>query len=281
MSEQPASMPEPRPPQYDEDVAMGRALNAADEILFGRIVPLEQENAELRHEINHDRKTGLLSEGKFHEELEKAIEALQPGETLHVWVGDLNGFKKANDGLTHIAGDELLDISGSVLSTVFRREGEVVAHGSMETDDDESIARLGGDEFAGFWVNKPDSDPAHIQRTMDVDQASKVQTERFNTGMAEAVAGTKFKNYPITIAIGTATVDPNQSGDVKPGLAAFMQADAKMLAVKYADKIEQITPEDREYLKARVIPILDSIGHRVEDWLRDAVAAQETLKPEA
>lgn len=268
MSEQPASMPEPRPPQYDEDVAMGRAINAAND-LFDRLQGAEARADTLQHGIDHDKKTGLYSEGKWHEELDRAIENHAPGDKITVFVIDLNGFKGANDALGHTAGDELLRIAGSAISQAFQRQGEVIAHGQQDHDANQGIARLGGDEYAIFSVEKPSDDPENHRRNLSPDEVARIQTERANMFIAEAVAGTKFENHPITVSTGAAQVDLDAGATEQPGVDAFVRADAAMYTMKYRGKIDQITPEDRQYLH-EIIPYLESKGARVESWLKDA-----------
>ncbi|MGH6912557.1 MAG: putative bifunctional diguanylate cyclase/phosphodiesterase, partial [Geminicoccales bacterium] len=83
----------------------------------------------------HDDLTGLANRALLHDRLERALGWARRHERIAaVMVLDLNGFKKVNDRLGHVAGDRLLALMAKRLSGRLR-----------ETD---TVARLGGDEFA-------------------------------------------------------------------------------------------------------------------------------------
>ncbi len=81
----------------------------------------------------HDALTGLANRGHFIAELDRAVAALPPGETLALMFVDLDGFKDINDTLGHATGDVLLC--------------EVAQRLRICLGPDELVARFGGDEF--------------------------------------------------------------------------------------------------------------------------------------
>jgi len=93
---------------------------------------LEQQ---LRHQVFHDRLTGLANRALFTERVEHAFtRASRGGRAIVVLFMDLDDFKTVNDTLGHAAGDDLLVAMGRRISTPLR---------TIDT-----VARLGGDEFA-------------------------------------------------------------------------------------------------------------------------------------
>jgi diguanylate cyclase (GGDEF)-like protein/PAS domain S-box-containing protein len=86
------------------------------------------------HEASHDSLTGLLNRRELERRLQSALEdAAIDGSTLAVVMIDLDHFKKTNDRLGHVAGDELLRRVSATLKSALRT-GDL-------------IGRFGGDEF--------------------------------------------------------------------------------------------------------------------------------------
>ena len=99
-----------------------------------RAKALEQKNAELSHQADHDDLTGLPNRKRFYECLHQSLEkASRNQELVALLFLDLDGFKSINDTLGHNVGDLLL-------KTVARRLKKCL-RGS------DTISRLGGDEF--------------------------------------------------------------------------------------------------------------------------------------
>ncbi len=90
----------------------------------------------LRHQALYDGLTSLPNRSFFLEKLNKLFELRRKGqdERFAVLFLDLDGFKKINDSLGHLVGDELLIALTRRLKEFLRRE--------------DTLARLGGDEFA-------------------------------------------------------------------------------------------------------------------------------------
>ena len=90
----------------------------------------------LRHQALYDELTGLPNRSFFLERLNKLFELYRKGQDrmFAVLFIDLDSFKKINDSLGHLAGDELLIAFSRSLKECVRSK--------------DTLARLGGDEFA-------------------------------------------------------------------------------------------------------------------------------------
>ncbi len=86
------------------------------------------------HQANHDALTGLPNRKLLVEQLEAALAQRKDGESVALFVLDLDRFKEVNDTLGHRTGDRLLRIVAERLCEAVRPE--------------DTVARLGGDEFA-------------------------------------------------------------------------------------------------------------------------------------
>ncbi|MCO6413709.1 MAG: EAL domain-containing protein [Thiogranum sp.] len=93
------------------------------------------ETYALEYQAQHDTLTNLPNRSLLFDRLESAIlEAQAGGDSVSLFVMDLDQFKEINDTLGHHVGDRLLQEVGRRLMSVLRR-----------TD---TVSRLGGDEFA-------------------------------------------------------------------------------------------------------------------------------------
>lgn len=102
----------------------------------GRNISQRKESeARLVHETLHDSLTGLANRTCFMERLERAIKKShrESDRCFAVLFIDLDDFKRINDTLGHVLGDQLLIQISRILKGAVR-----------EVD---SVARLGGDEF--------------------------------------------------------------------------------------------------------------------------------------
>ena len=87
---------------------------------------------------SRDMLTGILNRNEMNNYVDAlSCGAQSPGKPVGVLFADLNGLKRVNDTLGHLAGDELIRAATRVLRRVFR---------------DEEIFRAGGDEFAVIVV---------------------------------------------------------------------------------------------------------------------------------
>ena len=123
-----------------------------------------------------DPLTGLANRRFFMEQLERECSRAQRyPEPFTIAYFDLDNFKYVNDTLGHDAGDELLTVVSSTLSS------------SVRTVD--FSARLGGDEFAVLFP------------ILEEDKALAV-LEKLQT---ELLAAMTEKQWPVTFSIGAIT----------------------------------------------------------------------------
>lgn len=98
---------------------------------------VEREFEELAH---HDTITSLPNRAYFQDYLNRSISrAKRNGESLALLYLDLDNFKKVNDSLGHLIGDQLL-----------KKVAQVICQSAREED---FVSRLGGDEFGVLIVN--------------------------------------------------------------------------------------------------------------------------------
>lgn len=100
----------------------------------------EQKNHRLAY---FDSLTGLHNRAAFSDRLTQAVAvAHRYKRILALLFIDLDDFKRVNDTLGHVVGDQLLrEVATRLRKSV--RESDTVAH----VDSDEVVARMGGDEF--------------------------------------------------------------------------------------------------------------------------------------
>lgn len=166
--------------------------------------------AHVRKLLNRERTvsridflTGALNRRAFYEVANIEIErARRHGRPFTVTYFDLDDFKRVNDQLGHVVGDDVLR---HVVTTVIKH---------LRTID--SIARLGGDEFV-ILLPEADSDAAHAV----VDKMRKLVLEDMQA-----------QGWPVTLSIGVLICDqPPLSID-----AMMRSADQLMYRVKNEGK---------------------------------------------
>lgn len=131
-----------KPYAREMDFADGRTIRIANRLMPGGgwvtthddITERKQAEQQIAHMARHDMLTGLSNRARFCEELDRALGRVQRGERLAILYLDLDHFKRVNDTLGHLTGDELLRQTAVRLRACIR--------------DTDLIARLGGDEFA-------------------------------------------------------------------------------------------------------------------------------------
>ena len=218
---------------------------------------------DLYKKLNTDSKTGLHNEGGFRDNLARKIDALEEGDEAICYISDLDGFKGFNDLYGHDAGDELLVMVAEVFKATFKRDTDVIARGDRENTNSQNIARLCGDEFATLTITKSRDDIGNV-RMLSSEESIKHQSEAVNIILQEKLAKSKYAGAKVSLSVGAAVY---KNGDTAESL--FARADLKMFEVKYKGKMDRITPEDVERLQD-IIPYVESLGARVETWLKRA-----------
>ncbi|MEJ2199837.1 MAG: EAL domain-containing protein [Desulfuromonadaceae bacterium] len=162
----------------------------------------ELHNYHLHYHLHHDPLTNLPNRCLFDDRLTIAMrQARRLGQKLAVLFLDIDHFKRINDSLGHLVGDELLQLVAQRLRSCVR--------------DGDTLARLGGDEFNLLLPNIGGQDDAAIV-------AAKI---RENFAAPLLVGG---KSARISFSIGCA-IYPEQ-GDNKKIL--LRNADLSMYQVK-------------------------------------------------
>lgn len=108
------------------------------------ISQLKQENSRLQYLAEVDWLTGICNRGAIEHRVDEWLEKGKPGSMI---VFDLDYFKQVNDRYGHIAGDQLLQHIGKVLSKMFPQNS--------------FVGRVGGDEFVIFLLS------AYSEKEMD------------------------------------------------------------------------------------------------------------------
>jgi len=125
-------------------------INFEDGLIFGFIsicigfylmcVKAARYNSEriANHLISKDQLTGIYNRRNY----ETSLAAVNDTEGMIIILFDVNGLKKANDNLGHVAGDELIKASAACIDGLFGKYGKAY--------------RIGGDEFVAILEDKCD-----------------------------------------------------------------------------------------------------------------------------
>ncbi|RLU03693.1 MAG: EAL domain-containing protein [Ketobacter sp.] len=155
-------------------------LRSHDETITGfllvayDITAQKQASEYIQYVAHHDELTGLPNRTLMRDRLENALRRVRrTGSKMGVLVLDLDHFKRINDSLGHVVGDELLKTVALRLVSAVR--------------DSDTVCRMGGDEFV---VILPD-----VHKRQDV--------ERVCLKILELVA------QPIQVGLNTLNVTPS------------------------------------------------------------------------
>lgn len=100
-----------------------------------------------RQMASYDQLTGFANRALFQDRLEQAVAAARRNrQRLAVLFVDIDGFKRVNDTLGHLAGDALLRLAAQRIGGCLRKS--------------DTGARLGGDEFAVLLIGLEHDDDA-------------------------------------------------------------------------------------------------------------------------
>jgi diguanylate cyclase (GGDEF)-like protein/PAS domain S-box-containing protein len=138
-------------PQTGEPVLQGYLLDITDR---------REAEEQLRHQAFHDPLTGLANRALFTDRVQHAL-VVRAGDAAVLFL-DLDDFKAVNDGLGHLAGDELLKAVGERL-----RASLSPTH---------TVARMGGDEFA-ILVEQSDAAAAALDAAERITAALQAPFE--------------------------------------------------------------------------------------------------------
>jgi diguanylate cyclase (GGDEF)-like protein len=144
------------------------------------LVMLEEQVSNNEWLALHDELTGLPNRRLFAARLTAAIEHTDRGHTsLALVVLDLNDFKRINDTLGHVAGDQVL----REVSTMLRK--------SIRASD--TVARLGGDEFI---ILATDMSESAVERFTDALRTAIARPITINDQPMVVGASFGFALYP-------------------------------------------------------------------------------------
>ena len=114
---------------------------------LGRVIERRRAQERLLHDALHDPLTALGNRKLFLDRLEHFMLRAQriPSYQFAVLFVDLDRFKAINDGLGHLAGDQVIVATARRLSACLR-QNDLVAR-DPAGGDGHVVSRLGGDEF--------------------------------------------------------------------------------------------------------------------------------------
>ncbi|KPQ30730.1 MAG: Response regulator containing a CheY-like receiver domain and a GGDEF domain [Marinobacter excellens HL-55] len=155
-----------------------------------RTEELESANEQLRAISLTDGLTHVANRRRFDDKLD--IEwgrAVRHEQELSLLLMDIDHFKRVNDDLGHLAGDDCLVALASLLQAEVQRSGDLVA-------------RYGGEEFA-------------ILLPATESEGAFMVAERIRQAVAQTpvVSGEHDAPINLTISVGVATMLPTRGGD--------------------------------------------------------------------
>jgi diguanylate cyclase (GGDEF)-like protein/PAS domain S-box-containing protein len=182
---------------HEANVRLKQALEALEE----KTSQLVELNAKLESLATIDALTGLKNRMMFENSVDEMIAvAARRGAPLSLLLADIDRFKQINDGLGHLAGDQVLKTVASCLQRHTRQQ--------------DIVARFGGEEFA---ILLPDTAVEHA-----VELA-----EALRRACSQAVD----LAWPFTVSIGVAGYGPSDSSE-----SLVKRADDALYASKRAGR---------------------------------------------
>lgn len=158
------------------------------------------------YQIHRDGLTGLSNRGAFLSFQDSEL-GRQPGESITLFMMDMDGFKRINDTYGHLMGDNALRDAADVL----KMASEVVSERLL-------LFRYGGDEFVAVGRNMPEGEMLLFRNALR-HQLAKKNEENQQRG----------RKYTLAMSVGCATGECAEASDFN---ALLKQADAAMYAAK-------------------------------------------------
>ncbi|WP_342361260.1 diguanylate cyclase domain-containing protein [Terrarubrum flagellatum] len=194
---------------------------------------LEAANRRLESIARLDGLTGVPNRRAFDEalatELRRASRSRTPVSLIMI---DTDHFKAYNDFYGHLAGDECLKVTASMLKATLSRPGDFVA-------------RYGGEEFAIILPNTPAAGAREL-------------AERLGEAMRKlALPHEKSAFGVVTLSMGVASVSPTPGSDFRRQLIS--RADKALYAAK-RDGRNRIAAAESEEQTARETPRIRAAG---------------------
>lgn len=107
---------------------------------------LRTANGKLFELSQIDQLTNIYNRGTYETRFSDQLEFnKRTGNTMCVFIVDLDSFKKYNDGYGHVQGDKIIQLQAEMLSKTFRRTTDIVA-------------RYGGEEFVVVTTNNTEQE---------------------------------------------------------------------------------------------------------------------------
>lgn len=164
----------------------------------------KKENIDLRRKAEHDLLTGLYNRVTTTALVDEAIARSKKNDRHALFVIDIDNFKKVNDSLGHLCGDQLIVETAEQIRRQFR--------------EDDIVGRIGGDEFVIFIKN--------VNSDLVLKKANILQR------MFAALRSSRQIDSPISGSIGVSfyPVDGRNYEEL------FQKADTAMYAAKKGGK---------------------------------------------
>jgi diguanylate cyclase (GGDEF)-like protein len=174
---------------------------------------LEGANEKLYKLSCTDPLTSLFNRRHFNNVLEVEVaRVVRYGVPLSLVLVDVDHFKRVNDELGHVMGDEVLR---SIAATLGR--------GARKAD---VVARYGGEEMALVLTNTGVA-------------GARVVAERLRMAIENATVAAGDVNVRVTASFGVATAEPE--GDVKDAVTLIRRADRALYAAKRRGRNRAVT----------------------------------------
>ncbi len=166
----------------------------------------------LRDSSSRDKLTGLCNRSAFDEHFQRMWHInMRHRRPLFLLILDVDHFKKLNDSMGHLQGDEVLRQLGDYLGSKVRRAGD-------------HACRIGGEEFAILLdMESPDMRPVRDYAQQIVDEVQSLGIS-FSHGKDE---------YSLTVSIGCASAIPGRT--TSPD-TLFEAADQALYQAKHAGR---------------------------------------------